>query len=165
MSHEINIPDTATKSETYDLLLKQIDFLLQDEDNIIANISNITSVLKYSLKDIIWVGFYFYDLQNKQLVIGPYQGKVPCTRIDYGKGVCGQALQRKETLVVPDVEKFPGHIYCDSASRSEIVVPIIVDGIEKGVLDLDSDKLENFDLTDKEYLEQLVKKTSRLFTK
>lgn len=165
MSHEINIPDTATKSETYDLLLKQIDFLLQDEDNIIANISNITSVLKYSLKDIIWVGFYFYDLQNKQLVIGPYQGKVPCTRIDYGKGVCGQALQRKETLVVPDVENFPGHIYCDSASRSEIVVPIIVDGIEKGVLDLDSDKLENFDSTDKDYLEQLVKNISGLFTK
>ncbi len=165
MSHEINIPDTATKSETYNLLLKQIDFLLQDEDNIIANISNITSVLKYSLKDIIWVGFYFYDPQKKQLVIGPYQGKVPCTRIDYGKGVCGQALQRKETLVVPDVENFPGHIYCDSASRSEIVVPIIVDGIEKGVLDLDSDKLENFDSTDKDYLEQLVKNISGLFTK
>lgn len=163
MSHEINIPDSATKSETYDLILKQIDFLLQDEDNIIANISNITSVLKHSLKDVIWAGFYFYDSSKDQLVLGPFQGNLACTRIDYGKGVCGQALQRKETLVVPDVEKFPGHIYCDSTSRSEIVVPIIIDGVHKGVLDLDSDKLDNFDTTDKEYLEQLIKNIGRLF--
>lgn len=163
MSHEINIPDSATKNETYDLILKQIDFLLQDEDNIIANISNITSVLKHSLKDVIWAGFYFYDSSKDQLVLGPFQGNLACTRIDYGKGVCGQALQRKETLVVPDVEKFPGHIYCDSASRSEIVVPIIIDGVHKGVLDLDSDKLNNFDTTDKEYLEQLIKNIGRLF--
>lgn len=164
MSHEINIPGTASKSEIYELILKQIESLLDNENNKIANLANITSVLKHSLKDVIWAGFYIYEEGTRQLVLGPFQGHVACTRIDNGRGVCGQSLERKETLVVPDVEKFPGHIYCDSASKSEIVIPIIIDGREKGVLDLDSDKYGNFDNVDKKYLEKLIENINVLFT-
>lgn len=163
MAHTIEIPEAASKTDIYDLVLKQIDFLLQDEDNIIANIANISSVLKHSLQNVIWAGFYFFDPDKNELVLGPFQGNLACTRIKYGQGVCGKALERKETIVVEDVEKFPGHIYCDSSSRSEIVVPVIVNGIPKGVLDLDSGIIGNFDDSDKMYLEKLVKKIEHLF--
>ena len=163
MAHEINIPNSATKSDIYDLVLKQIDFLLKDQHSIIANIANITSVLKYSIPEVIWAGFYFFEPDNNELILGPFQGKVACTRIKFGAGVCGKALERKETIVVEDVEKFPGHIFCDSSSRSEIVLPIIVNGSPKGVLDLDSDKIGNFDSVDKDNLEKLVTKIEYLF--
>ena len=163
MAHTIEIPESASKTDTYDLVLKQIDFLLQDEDNIIANLANITSVLKHSLQNVIWAGFYIFEPTKNELVLGPFQGNVACTRIQFGRGVCGKALEKKETIVVEDVEKFPGHIYCDSSSRSEIVVPIVIDGTPKGVLDLDSGILGNFDSTDKMYLEQLVKQIEYLF--
>lgn len=163
MAHTIEIPESASKTDIYYLVLKQIDFLLQDEDNKIANIANITSVLKHSLPNVIWAGFYFFEPERNELALGPFQGKVACTRIKFGQGVCGKAIERKETIVVEDVEKFPGHIYCDSSSRSEIVVPIVVNGSPKGVLDLDSGILGNFDEIDKEMLENLVKKIEYLF--
>lgn len=163
MAYEINIPKAASKTDIYDLMLKQIDFLLKDEHNIIANIANITSVLKYSLPEVIWAGFYYYEPGTNDLILGPFQGKVACTRIKYGQGVCGQAIEKKETIVVEDVEMFPGHIYCDSSSRSEIVVPVIVNGVRKGVLDIDSGEIGNFDEIDKNYLEKLIKNIAYLF--
>ena len=163
MAHEIKIPESASKTDIYDLLIKQIDFLLKDEHNIISNIANITSVLKYSLPGVIWVGFYFYEPATNELVLGPFQGKVACTRIKSGQGVCGQSLEGKESIIVEDVEKFPGHIYCDSDSRSEIVIPIISNGTPKGVLDLDSDSIGNFDETDRLYLEKLIENIKYLF--
>ena len=163
MEHEINIPTSATKSETYDLLLKQVDILIENEDNLIANLANTTSVLKHSLNNVIWAGYYLFDDKKNELVLGPFQGKLACTRINFGKGVCGTAIETKESIVVDDVEKFPGHIYCDSNSRSEIVIPIIVDGSIRGVLDIDSDIPGNFDETDKQYLEQIVDKIKHLF--
>jgi GAF domain-containing protein len=163
LAHEINIPDSATKTDIYNLVLKQIDFLLKDEQNIIANLANITSVLKYSIPEVIWAGFYFFETEKNELILGPFQGKVACTRIKYGAGVCGKALETKETIVVEDVEQFPGHIFCDSTSRSEIVLPILINGNPKGVLDLDSDKIGNFDSIDKNYLEKLVLRIEYMF--
>lgn len=163
MAHDFKIPEDTKKSDIYDLMLKQIDFLLKDEHNITANLSNITSVLRYSIPGVIWSGFYNYEPETNELVLGPFQGRVACTRIKFGQGVCGQALERKEAIVVEDVEKFPGHIYCDSSSRSEIVIPILVNGEAKGVLDLDSDKIGNFDATDRDFLERLTKNIAHLF--
>lgn len=163
MEHEINIPTSATKSETYDLLLKQVDILIENEDNLIANLANITSVLKHSLNNVIWAGFYLFDEQKNELVLGPFQGKLACTRIDIGKGVCGTAIERRESIAVEDVEKFPGHIFCDTSSKSEVVIPIIAKDVIKGVLDLDSDIIGNFDEEDKKYLEQIINKINHLF--
>lgn len=163
MEHEINIPTSANKSETYDLLLKQVDILIENEDNLIANLANITSVLKHSLSNVIWAGFYLFDEQKNELVLGPFQGKLACTRIDFGKGVCGTSIEKRESIVVDDVEKFPGHIFCDTSSKSELVIPIIADDKIKGVLDLDSDIIGNFDENDKSYLEQIIGKINHLF--
>ncbi len=143
-----------TKDEIYSELLPQIKSLVEGESDLIANLANVTSALKQAFPSFSWVGFYL--MKEGELVLGPFQGKLACTRIKVGSGVCGTAVLRKETIIVPDVEKFPGHIYCDPDSRSEIVVPIIKNGEVLGVLDIDSYELDNFDETDKFYLEKLV---------
>ncbi len=143
-----------TKDEIYSELLPQIKSLVEGESDLIANLANVTSALKQAFPSFSWVGFYL--MKEGELVLGPFQGKLACTRIKVGSGVCGTAVLRKETIIVPDVERFPGHIYCDPDSRSEIVVPIIKNGEVLGVLDIDSYELDNFDETDKFYLEKLV---------
>ncbi|MEW6060569.1 MAG: GAF domain-containing protein [Bacteroidota bacterium] len=147
---------SATKQEQYEELLPQIVSLVDDEPNQIANMSNIAAALKQTFSYYSWVGFYLYDTQSNELVLGPFQGKIACTRIGVGKGVCGTSFQRKETIIVPDVEKFPGHIFCDGGSKSEIVVPIFHQSNSIGVLDVDSHSYDSFDETDKRYLEQLL---------
>lgn len=147
-----------TKKEKYDSLLPQIKALVEVENDIIANISNIVAALKYGM-NFFWVGVYFVKPTTsgeKELVLGPFQGPVACTRIPFGKGVCGSAWKEKRTLIVADVEKFPGHISCSSESKSEIVIPCIKAGEVIAVLDVDSDRLNNFDETDKQYLEEVA---------
>lgn len=153
-----------SKKERYELLNEQVKNLINDEDNLIANISNITSKLKYSFESFLWVGFYFTE-KNKEdeLVLGPFQGRVACTRIPFGKGVCGTSAETKKTIIVKDISKFEGHIICDALSKSEIVVPILKNGIVVGVLDIDSDKINNFDLMDKKCLEKLIDDIRYLF--
>ena len=144
-----------TKEEIYIELIPQIKGLIEGEDDLIANLANVSAALKQAFESFSWVGFYL--MKGGELVLGPFQGKVACTRIKLGRGVCGTSAVRKETIVVPDVEKFPGHIYCDPDSRSEIVVPIVKDGDVLGVLDIDSYKLNNFDDVDRKFLEEIVK--------
>ena len=141
------------KEKQYELLLKQAQALVKDETNLIANLSNLSSLIHFTF-GFWWTGFYFVD--GEQLVLGPFQGPLACTRIPYGKGVCGTAWQRAATVIVPDVEQFPGHIACSSESRSEIVVPVFGHN-EKviAVLDIDSTQLSTFDDTDRHYLEQI----------
>ncbi len=141
------------KVQKYQLLLRQAKALLEDETNLIANLSNLSSLIHFTF-DFWWTGFYFVD--EKQLVLGPFQGPLACTRIPFGKGVCGTAWEQKKTLVVPDVEQFPGHIACSSESRSEIVVPMMRDGEVWAELDIDSKELNTFDEIDKEWLEKIV---------
>mgnify|MGYP006288902355 CR=1 FL=1 len=159
MAEEINIQHDATKAEKYQQLLPHINALVQDEKNLIANLANITAALKEAF-DFWWVGFYL--VEDNELVLGPFQGPVACTRIAPGKGVCGTAFTEMKTMLVPDVDEFPGHIACSAASRSEIVVPIIREGQVSMVLDIDSDKLNDFDATDQEQLELLAKMISQL---
>jgi L-methionine (R)-S-oxide reductase len=144
----------GTKQEQYEALLPQVKALIEGETDLIANLANICGALKEQF-NWLWVGFYW--VKEDELVLAPFQGPVACTRIKKGKGVCGAAWQKAETLIVPDVEKFPGHIACSSLSRSEIVVPIIVNDEVKGVLDVDSVLLNDFDETDKKYLEEIVR--------
>ena len=141
------------KEEKYQLLWKQAQALVKDETNLIANMSNLSSLIHFTF-DFWWTGFYFVD--GKQLVLGPFQGPLACTRIPYGKGVCGTAWEQGKTLVVPDVEQFPGHIACSSESRSEIVIPIFKDGVMWAELDIDSKELNTFDDIDKQWLERIV---------
>ena len=140
--------------EKYRLLVKQVKSLLRKEDTLITNLSNFTAALKQTFHQISWVGFYLFD--GTKLYLGPFQGKVACTEIQIGSGVCGTSAQKKETIIVPDVDKFPGHIACDVESRSEIVVPILKEDKLFGVLDLDSTDYNSFNETDKKYLEELV---------
>lgn len=133
-------------------MLPQVKSLIEGEVDLVANLANVAAVLKEAF-DFFWVGFYL--VKQDQLVLGPFQGPVACTRIRKGKGVCGTAWQEGATLLVPDVEVFPGHIACSSLSRSEIVVPLIKDGEVWGVLDIDSDLLNFFDETDRKYLEEM----------
>ncbi len=133
------------------LLLKS---QLSSEEDSLANLSNASAIIKSCIEDLNWVGFYL--LRSNELVLGPFQGKPACTRIKLGKGVCGSAAERKESILVPDVNKFPGHIFCDNDSKSELVVPIIVNGEVKGVLDLDSPILNRFTDKEKEYFEEFV---------
>jgi GAF domain-containing protein len=143
----------GTKQEQYEALLPQVKALIEGEPDLIANLANICGALKEQF-GWLWVGFYL--VKNEELVLAPFQGPVACTRIKKGKGVCGTAWQNAETLIVPDVEKFPGHIACSSLSKSEIVIPIIFNEEVKGVLDVDSVLLNNFDETDKTFLEEIV---------
>ena len=143
----------GTKEEQYESLLPQIKALLEGEPDLIANLANITGALKEQF-NWLWVGFYL--VKNDELVLGPFQGPVACTRIKKGKGVCGASWAKAQTLIVPDVEKFPGHIACSSLSRSEIVVPIIRNNKVIGVLDVDSIELDQYDNIDQNYLEQII---------
>ena len=139
----------------YKILLKQAHEIIESEPWCIAALSNISSLIMTSLKDLNWAGFYL--VRNGVLTVGPFQGKPACIHIQPGKGVCGTALQKDETMLVPDVHEFPGHIACDSASNSEIVVPIHSNGAIVAVLDIDSPLLERFSPSDKTGLEELIK--------
>jgi GAF domain-containing protein len=143
----------GTKEEQYEALLPQIKALLEGEPDLIANLANITGALKEQF-NWLWIGFYL--VKGDELVLGPFQGPVACTRIKKGKGVCGASWAKAETLIVPDVEKFPGHIACSSLSRSEIVVPIIRNNKVLGVLDADSIEPDQYDIIDQKYLEQII---------
>ncbi|PRY11007.1 GAF domain-containing protein [Pontibacter ummariensis] len=154
MAESLIVDASLSKAEKYKALLPQIEALVTGETDLIANISNLVAALKQGF-GFFWVGVYFN--KEGQLVLGPFQGPIACTRIPYHKGVCGACYTRQETIVVPDVEAFPGHIACSSDSKSEIVVPVIKNGEVKLVLDVDSDKLNDFDETDQRYLEQLMK--------
>jgi GAF domain-containing protein len=145
--HVVKSDPSLSKIDAYREIQVQLTGLFSGERNGLANASNLCAVLYQMLPDVNWVGFYF--LQEGELVLGPFQGKVACVRIPLGRGVCGTAAARREILVVPDVNEFPGHIACDAASRSEIVVPLIKDGRLLGVLDLDSPHLARFDLDDR----------------
>lgn len=144
---------TGSKKEQYQGLLPQVKGLLQGEADYVANMANVAAALKEQF-GWLWVGFYL--VKNGELVLGPFQGPVACTRIRKGRGVCGTSWADARTLIVPDVEKFPGHIACSSLSRSEIVVPMMQGGAVIGVLDADSADLETFDTTDQEFLETIV---------
>lgn len=152
MAEHFDIP-TGTKEERYDALLPQIASVVEDEPDLIANMANVASMLHEAF-GFWWTGFY--RVLDGVLVLGPFQGPLACTRIKLGRGVCGTAWQQAQTIVVPDVEQFPGHIACSSASRSEIVVPLKHDGEVIAVLDIDSAELNTFDETDKEYLERVA---------
>lgn len=149
----VQISADASKKQRYDELFPQMKGLLSGETDLIANTANFAAVLKSSF-DFFWVGFYF--VKNDELVLGPFQGPLACTRIQKGKGVCGTSFAKAETIVVEDVHAFPGHIACSPLSKSEIVVPVLKNGKVVAVLDIDSDKVNMFDQTDKEELERLV---------
>ncbi|MEO7530873.1 MAG: GAF domain-containing protein [Sediminibacterium sp.] len=152
MAEDLSI-HKGTKTEQYQSLLPQIKALIEGEPDLVANLANIAAALKEQF-NWLWVGFYL--VKEDQLVLGPFQGPVACTRINKGRGVCGTSWEKTETLIVADVEKFPGHIACSSLSKSEIVVPLKKEGIVRGVLDVDSEMLDQFDDTDKDFLEQIV---------
>jgi len=156
---------SGSKAEIYQSLIPQIKGLLEGEPDQVANLANVCAALKEQF-GWLWVGFYLVKPNSKssgsaqdeetELVLGPFQGPVACTRIKKGRGVCGAAWQKAETLIVPDVEKFPGHIACSSLSRSEIVLPLIKNGEVIGVLDVDATELDQFDETDKKYLTEII---------
>lgn len=154
MEQSFLINKEASIDEHYKLLIKQVKSLLDRNNNLITNLSNFTAALKQTFSKISWAGFYIYD--GSKLYLGPFQGKVACTEIQIGSGVCGTSAQKLETIIVPDVDKFPGHIACDVESRSEIVVPIFKENKLFGVLDVDSSEYNSFNETDKKYLEELV---------
>lgn len=143
----------GTKEELYQNLFPQIVSLLEDENDIIANMANLSACLAETFH-FWWVGFY--RVQGDELILGPFQGPIACTRIKKGRGVCGTSWQEEKTIIVPDVELFPGHIACSSASRSEIVVPVFKDAKVIAVLDIDSEHLSTFDETDRQWLEKIV---------
>lgn len=154
MAEDLTITTSTDKEEQYQSLIPQIEALLFGEPDLVANLANICAALKEQFK-WLWVGFYL--VKSDELVLGPFQGPVACTRIARGKGVCGSAWQQAKTLVVPDVDAFPGHIACSSASRSEIVLPLYHNNVVVGVLDVDSEDLAAFDETDAKYLEQIIR--------
>ena len=148
------LDESRSKEDRYRNLLPQIEALIDGEPDRIANLANTAAALKQTF-DFFWIGFYL--VKNEMLVLGPFQGPVACTRIRYGKGVCGAAWREQKTVIVPDVSLFPEHIACNSESKSEIVVPIISNGTVIGVLDADSNRLNDFDNTDVRYLEKIAK--------
>jgi GAF domain-containing protein len=151
---EMKKPTASSKQELYADLLSQAKGLLHDEHDQVANAANFAALLYHSLPDVNWVGFYF--MKGGELLVGPFQGKPACVHIALGKGVCGTAAQTRKTQLVPDVDAFPGHIFCDGDSRSELVVPLVHKGEMLGVLDLDSPKLARFDTEDQQGLEALA---------
>jgi GAF domain-containing protein len=153
--HPLNINSELPKEQLYSQLQSDLRGLLAGETDWIANLANTAALLYHSLPELNWVGFYL--LKGDELVVGPFQGKPACVRIALGKGVCGTAALQRQTLIVPDVHQFSGHIACDAASNSEIVVPLLRDGALLGVLDLDSPKLARFDEQDAEGLERLMR--------
>lgn len=154
MTHSIEPCDFADKHAGYEQLARQLHALLAGETDPIANAANTAALIFGALPEVSWAGFYF--LRGAELVVGPFQGKPACVRIALGRGVCGTAAARRRTLIVPDVSAFPGHIACDSAARSEVVVPLVAGDRVSGVLDLDSARLERFDEADARGLERLA---------
>jgi len=154
MAEELIVASSTNKEERYKILIPQIKSLVEGEPDLIANLANVAAALKQTM-DFFWVGFYL--VKENQLVLGPFQGPIACTRIDFGKGVCGTAWKEKKTMLVPDVEKFPGHISCNSCSRSEIVLPAFKNNQVALVLDVDSERLNDFDETDQKSLEELMR--------
>lgn len=153
MAETLFLPQSGTKEEIYQALLPQIEALISGETDLVANLANIAAALREAF-GFFWVGFYV--VQGQELVLGPFQGPIACTRIAFGRGVCGTAWKEQKTQLVPDVEAFPGHIACSSASKSEIVVPAFHNGEVALVLDVDSDRLDDFDTVDQKYLEELM---------
>jgi GAF domain-containing protein len=154
MAEELILTASTDKAERYKTLVPQIASLVQGETDLIANLSNVAAALRQAL-NFFWVGFYL--VKNNELVLGPFQGPIACTRIGFGKGVCGACWKEKKTLVVPDVNEFPGHIACSSDSKSEIALPGFKNGEVVLVLDVDSDALNNFDKTDELYLGKVIR--------
>jgi GAF domain-containing protein len=152
MAEDLHIV-TGNKTDQYEALIPQIKGLLEGETDLVANLANLGAALKEQF-EWLWVGFYI--VKNNELVVGPFQGPVACTRIKKGRGVCGTSWAEAKTIIVPDVEKFPGHIACSSLSKSEIVVPVIRNNEVVAVLDVDSGELDQFDDTDQRYLEEIV---------
>ena len=153
MSETLFLPPSGSKEEIYQALLPQVAALISGEQDLVANLANIAAALREAF------GFFcvcFYIVQGQELVLGPFQGPIACTRIAFGRGVCGTSWKEKKTQLVPDVDAFPGHIACSSASKSEIVVPAFQDGEVFLVLDVDSDRLNDFDSVDQRYLEELM---------
>ena len=154
MAEQLNIAESTDKHERYAVLLPQVEALVYGETDLVANLSNVAAALKQTMH-FFWVGFYM--VRKDQLVLGPFQGPIACTRIDFGKGVCGTCWKEKRVIVVPDVEQFPGHIACSSDSKSEIVLPIMKDGEVVMVLDVDSDKPDDFNSMDEAGLNAIVR--------
>ncbi len=159
MTQELKISH-ANKEEKYSLLLKQIDALTFGEVNLIANLANVAAALRQTFS-FFWVGFYI--VEGNELILGPFQGDIACTRIQKGRGVCGTSWQESKSIIVPNVDEFPGHIACSSLSKSEIVIPILKYNKVVAILDIDSDILNDFDETDQKYLEKLCVQLSALF--
>lgn len=158
--HTLHVPAGASKLEIWTELLATAAAVTDGEPDLIANLANLAACLRQALPGVSWAGFY--RQVGDDLVLGPFQGKLACTRIAAGKGVCGAAAARRATLVVPDVHAFPGHIACDADTRSEIVAPIVAGGRVLGVIDLDSDRPDNFDAVDAEQLERLAARVAGL---
>jgi L-methionine (R)-S-oxide reductase len=154
MAEELIISTSTDKQQRYQTLIPQIEALVSGEPDVVANLSNVAAALKQTM-NYFWVGFYL--VKNDQLVLGPFQGPIACTRIDLGKGVCGTAWQEKRTIVVPNVDEFPGHSACSSASKSEIVLPAFKNNGVFLVLDIDSDKLNDFNEVDEKYLGEVMR--------
>ena len=159
MAEEIIIDKSLEKEEIYKQLIPQIEGLLNPDEPVLTALSNLTAALNEAFGEISWIGFYI--LKSNVLYLGPFQGKVACTVIESGKGVCGTAIQKKETIIVENVDEFPGHIACDAGSKSEIVIPIFANAKVWGILDLDSYEYSSFDEIDKKYLEQICKRLGK----
>ncbi|HRP89860.1 MAG TPA: GAF domain-containing protein [Edaphocola sp.] len=151
---EISINLEGNKAEKYQQLIPMIQAIIAEEKDIIANLANVVAALKQGF-NFFWVGFYW--VKDDILILRPFQGPIACTRINFGNGVCGTAWKERKTILVPDVNTFPGHIACSSASKSEIVIPLLKNGSVFAILDIDSDRLNDFDETDQYYLEELCK--------
>jgi L-methionine (R)-S-oxide reductase len=154
MVETLTLPHNGNKETTYAALLPQIETVISITDDLVANLANVAAILKHAF-DFHWVGFYRV-VKPETLVLGPFQGPLACVEIPFAKGVCGKAARDQTTQLVPDVDSFPGHIACSSLSKSEIVVPLVHQGETKLVLDVDSDRLADFDTTDQRYLERIV---------
>jgi GAF domain-containing protein len=159
MAEQLTIAPSATRAEKYQQLIPQIEALVAGETDLVANMANIVAALRQAM-GFFWVGFYV--VKNDELVLGPFQGPIACTRIGFGKGVCGTAWKKGTVIIVPNVDEFPGHIACSSDSKSEIVLPVIKNSKVTAVLDVDSDRLNDFDATDERYLSQLMKLVAKL---
>ena len=154
MAHDINIPDNLRKEEKYSLLRGAVSSLISDETDIIAILSNVSAAIQETF-NFLWVGFYL--VKDNELVLGPFQGPVACFRIKFGQGVCGSSWKNNKSIIVPDVDKFPGHIACSSKSKSEIVIPIMKKNTVFGVLDIDSEEYSTFNEVDEKYLKEIIK--------
>ncbi len=154
MTEQLIISSSEDKKQRYETLVPQIEALVEGEPDIVANLSNIAAALKQTM-NFFWVGFYL--VKGNQLVLGPFQGPIACTRIDIGKGVCGMSWKEKQIIIVPNVEEYPGHIACSSDSKSEIVLPAFKSGEVTLVLDVDSNVLSDFDITDQHYLKMVIR--------